>query len=334
VTDLGEALLRAHVEYELARLRGDAVRELIAERVAACFRWLDEMNFRDLVTPAQIIGVIDRYVIELKISGGIAELAGEMANVVFLSKLSAETRVEQICPSKSYEGFAEKVAALESARRGLANCLLRSSPLRALVARTLSRLILSFLVPGAGAPGASRLQELVASLRSTLLSGLEDRAAAAIERAMKAWTEGPPRGLEEQVLASLDLESLRDVADEIWDEVSQKRLAEAVSGFTAQDLEDFVVLGYEFWLSFRSTEYFRGVAGEVVERLFEKYGDESVLAVIDDMGVTEQMVTHELQTFLIPLLEQAHRAGFLEEQLRFHLEPFYRSPAVQALLMR
>jgi hypothetical protein len=66
--------------------------------------------------------------------------------------------------------------------------------------------------------------------------------------------------------------------------------------------------------------------------LFEKYGEESLAALILDMGVTEEMVASELRTFLGPLLEHAFRTGFLEQQLRALLAPFYRSPEALAVL--
>jgi hypothetical protein len=70
----------------------------------------------------------------------------------------------------------------------------------------------------------------------------------------------------------------------------------------------------------------------VVDRFFSKYGEESVVALIEDMGVTEQMVTHELQTFVTPVFEHADRTGFVEQQIRARLEAFYGTSAVADLL--
>ena len=71
MSDLGEALLDAHVAYESARLRGDALAALIDERVAAAFEWLEEVSLNDVMTPERIIGVIQRYAIDLRsMTGG------------------------------------------------------------------------------------------------------------------------------------------------------------------------------------------------------------------------------------------------------------------------
>src|SRR5262245_29984968 len=106
MNDVADALLAAHVEHTLARLRGGALSALVRERTAVFFEWLGSVKFREIATSEQIVEVIDRYVIELKVSGGIAELAGEMANAVFSSKMSAETHVAEILDPESYEEFA------------------------------------------------------------------------------------------------------------------------------------------------------------------------------------------------------------------------------------
>ena len=114
--------------------------------------------------------------------------------------------------------------------------------------------------------------------------------------------------------------------------LSKKPLADATTAFTSQDLEDFIVLGYEFWLKFRKTPYFLAVVTDVVHHLFEKYGDESLASLILDMGVTEGMIASELRTFLSPLLDHASRTGFLERELGVLLGPFYRSEEALAVL--
>jgi hypothetical protein len=173
---------------------------------------------------------------------------------------------------------------------------------------------------------------LLSSLGQRLLSSLEERAQLAITRYVEKHADRVTKDAEEHALELLDPEWMRQLADEVWDAVSREPLATAASSFSAQDLEDFVVLSYEFWLKFRRTPYFRAVTAEVVDQLFAKYGGETVTSLIEDMGVTESMVAHELRTFAAPLLEQARESGFLEERVRAVLEPFYRSASARAVL--
>ena len=102
VTDVREQLFEAHVQHELSLWHGAALEATVAEWVRALFRFCETTKLDDVATPAQILGVIDRYVIELRVSGGITELTGEMSNLVFSSKATANTRLDEVVvPSRS-----------------------------------------------------------------------------------------------------------------------------------------------------------------------------------------------------------------------------------------
>ena len=332
MSELGEALLDAHVAYESARLRGDALATLIDERVAAGFAWLEEVNLNHVMTPERILGVIQRYAIEFRISGGITELAGEMANVVFSSKASSATRVGDLLSARSYEEFADKIVTLEGVQREIIRYLTQSAAFGTLTSRVVSRIALDLVFRTDDEPSATTLRDLVISLGRRAFPGLEQRLGAALSRYMERHAARFTRDGEKHLLEAIDREWVRQMADEIWDTVSKKPLADATTAFTSQDLEDFVVLGYEFWLNFRKTPYFFAVVTDVVHHLFEKYGDESLASLILDMGVTEAMIASELRTLLSPILERAFCTGFLERELRVLLGPFYRSEEARAVL--
>ncbi len=334
MSDLADALLAAHVEHELSRLRGEAFAGLIDERLSAVWRALEYVKFTDVVTPEQIVGVVERYAIELKVSGGITELVGEMSNVVFSSSVSERTRIGEICDPESYEEFADKIVSLEGVQRELVHHVTQSSAFGTLASRVLSRMVTDLVFRGDTEGGGPSLRSLVATLGRKVLPGLERSVGTALSGYVERHRERLTRKGEEHLLEALDPEWIRQMADEIWDSISRKPLADAGLVFTARDLEDFVVLGYEFWLRLRKTPYFHAVVTEVVNHLFAKYGDESLLSVITDMGISKEMVNHEILTFAVPVLELAHRTGYLEKELRAVLEPFYRSPAFAAVVAR
>ncbi|HEY6559248.1 MAG TPA: hypothetical protein VI072_18315 [Polyangiaceae bacterium] len=328
-----EALFDAHVQHDLAALRGDALCAHIETRVAAIFRWLQGVTWNELFTPQQIAGIVERNVIELKVSGGITELAGEMSRAVFSSTVSRKTPVEEIFPSASYDDFADKIMALDALRRELIHKVTQSPAVGKLAGRALARVLLDAL-------SGSKVAELLRA--SGITSELEAKFFPHVgqeleERLSRLAEKHAPRLLKDSaqhLVEALDPDLLRDIADEVWDSTATLPLDEVTSGFSAQDLEDFVVLGYEHWLKFRKSAYFRGVSGEVIERLFAKYGQESLASVIADMGVSESMVSRELRAVLVPFVEQAERTGFLEQQIRARLEPFYRSSTAAALLLK
>ncbi|HKP62730.1 MAG TPA: hypothetical protein VJV78_38605 [Polyangiales bacterium] len=319
MSDVLDRLLEAQLQHELARWRGDALDATLAERVRALFRWFGTVKLDDVVTRQQIVGVIERYVIELRVSGGITELSGEMSQLVFGSRASREARLSDVFTPEMYDEFADKVLALESARHALIGLIAQSTTVSALGARLLSLGLLDLIALAIPVP---RAQTFAALLGSKILPGLERKLAAALASSQRR------RSLGEV----FEPERLRAVADDVWDRVSPMRLSELFALIGAQDVEDFVVLVYEFWLRYRKTAYFRRISSELVDHFFAKYGLVTLLELIEDMGVSEAMVCEEVLVLLRPMIEHAAESGALERDIRRNLESFYRSEAARAAL--
>lgn len=320
-----QALLDAHVRFELARLRGASLNQLIDLHGEAIVGWLSETELSKLVTREQIMGVIDRYVIELAVGGGITELAGEMSRAILSSPAMADTSVQQIISPETFREFADKVESLTDAGRGLVELICNSPSLAVLVSRVVSSIVMEMLfAPSTDGP--------IARLRAPLLADLEARFGPLLSRFIEERTDRAIEAHRAQLVDTIGIDGIRAVADDLFDALAKRRLADSGRVFTAQDLEDFVVLGYEFWLKFRRSEFFREVVAEVVDKLFDKYGDESLVGVMMDLGVDPSLIVDELKLFAGPVLLLAEQSGFLELRIRALLSPFYTSPEALAVL--
>jgi hypothetical protein len=323
MSELSDALLEAHVRHELAAWQGEQLEPHVTALVSRLFDWLAELRLEQLATPAQVVGIIDRYVIDLPISAGIIELAGEVSQTIFHSPIAGHTRLDELLGDEAYEGFAQTVAHLERVRRELLALIARSEATELAHARLLARTLRDLLFD-AGMTRTS-LRRILVALETRLTTLLAERLA----RRRKALTDLR----EQRLLELLDPELIRSIADEIWLSVARVPLGQLFQFITKQDLEDFVVLGFEFWKRYRKTAYFRGISAEVVALVFRKYGAQSVSALIEDMGVSQAMITRELLELLGPLVAQAARpGGFLEQSIRARLAPFYRSPELLAIV--
>jgi hypothetical protein len=326
---LAARLLDAHVAYQLEQLRGPALALLIEREVGALFGWLSAVKLNDVVTREHIVGLIQRYVIDVKISGAFAELSGEMTRLVVSSRASEHTRVDQVLSPESFTQFADKVAALEGLWRTVLHLVLQSDAYATLVSRTLQRGLLHSLVSSEhrSPPQRSGLDDLLDRLRPLIKHRVEPYVSTYIETFVKRFVR---RG-EQRLIVALDPEAVRALIDEVWDAIAPMRLTEAFAFISAHDLEDFVVLIYEFWQRYRKTPYFRETSRELVDHFFDKYGDGSVLSLLRDLDIGQDMVTKELQTLLGKLLGHASTTGFLEARLRAQLAPFYQSRAAEIL---
>ena len=328
-SDLAARLLDAHVAHELEQLQPSRLPELIDREVDALFAWLGEVKLDDVVTRAQINSVIDRYVIDLKISGAFTELAGEMSKLLVSSPLSEQTRVDQVLQPGAFSQFADKLTGLEQLWRELLHLVMKSDAYATLLSSTLQRSVLDTLFREADEGSRQTLIEgLLAKLRPVIVQRVEPHLSTYLEKLIKQSI----RRSEKRLLGALDIEAVRGLVDEVWDEIAPMKLSEAFKLVSSHDLEDFVVLGYEFWQRYRKTRYFREISREMVDHFFTKFTDDSLLDLLEELGVTAAMVSAELQGFLPRLFEHAHETGLLEQRIRRHLERFYRSDATASIL--
>lgn len=316
MSDLSDALLEAHVQHELARLR-DRLPEEVDETVHAVFEWFGGLPLTEFSSPEAVLGIIDRCVIELPVSGGVVELAGEATRLIFSSLAGNDTRMSDVVADGDYDGFADKVVKLERAWHELASLMARSEAMEAIIVRLVARALPELLV---GPLGTGRLAR-------TALPVVERRLQRALSAQLRRERDRLSAGQQRSLLEALDPQYVRSLVDEVWNRVSSLRVSEVFHLIQEDDLEDFVVLCHEFWLHYRRTPYFRRICAEVVEHVFDKYRRHTVAAVIDDMGVTEEVVARELKGLLVPLMQKAMRSGFLEARVRARLAPFYRSEA-------
>jgi hypothetical protein len=71
-----------------------------------------------------------------------------------------------------------------------------------------------------------------------------------------------------------------------------------------------------------------------VEFFFEKYGDQSLQSLLDDIGVSREMILDELDNYIPDLALLVIKEGVAESFLRRNLQRFYSSKKVQDLLAR
>jgi hypothetical protein len=328
--DVLRRLLEAHVEEELSSWRGERLAGTLTQAIRGLFSWFADVTLEQVVTPEQIARVIERYVIDLRVSGGITELSGEMSRVVFKSHAADTATLEQILTRDMFDEFADKILALESVRQYLIGMIAQSGAVHTLSAHVIARGVLDLLA--LPLPVARLAPAAVSSVASKVKVGVAPALERLVEGVLTLHRERAERDGEEPLLEVLDPQQLRSVVDEVWDRVGPMRLSQVFELLEEQDIEDFVVLVYEFWLRYRKTDFFRRVSSEVIAYFFEKYGATTLLAIAEDMGVTERMVCETALELLRPMFDQAAASGALERAIRARLEAFYGSAAAQRAL--
>ena len=317
-TAVADQLLELHIKHELAALKGARLRKFIANEVKEVFNLAEQVTLRQVVSEEQILGVIRRQVVEVDLDGGIPEMAGEMASEVLAA------------------AFVEEFLELRHHRERLISEVMAHPVYQELVSNIVYHGLVNYLYEdnliSRNVPGVGSMMKFGKRVANRAVPGLDET----FERRIKAYLSDNLSALisrsEQFLQKALSDDELRDTIMAAWNGVEDRTLADLQSGLGELELQEFVVLGYEFWLQFRQTAYFESCYTVVVNRLFEKYGDVPLTELLGDVGVDQDVVMVEVDTFAQPTLDLLREQGYLEALLRRRLAPFYRSAAVKKVI--
>jgi len=336
MNDLTHQLLEAHIQHELNRFKDEAYKRTIDEEVTAIFEWVKKIKLKDVITSEQILGIIKRNVVELPVAGGVTELAGEMSQKVLASSQNKKTALEDIFARKQYDDIIDKVVGLKTARNDLIHRLVTSSAYSQQISEVLftgiKEYILEENIIAKKVPGVSSLIKMGKFAVNKTMHSLEVAVENKVKSYIESNLENTIRRSEKSLINYFDETRIVDTGEEIWESIAEKKLSEYFSTIDDNDMEDFIVIGYDFWLHFRKTKYFKGIYTELVKYFFKKYGNRELDVILEDIGVTEEMVIGELIEIIAPGIEKALSIGYLEERIRARLEDFYLSKKAAALI--
>jgi len=333
---LVDTLFEAHVKHEVAALKGAKLKKFLEQEVDELLGYAEKVPLGRLISPEQVMGVIKRIAVNMELDAGIPELAAEMAAEVLKAPVQADTTLGEILSREQASGFIEEALELRQQRERIISEIMAHPVYQELVSNVVYHGLVNYLYEDnlitRSVPGVGSVMKFGKKMANKAVPGLDET----FERRIKAWLAESLPGLivrSEQFLhRALTDDELRDSVMAAWVSLENQTIAEFQDGLGEVELQEFVVLGYDFWLNFRKTAYFEGCARAVVEHLFAKYGDRPVMDLLNDIGVTRDVIVTEIAELGLPIIDVLHKEGYVEALVRRRLGSFYKSAAAKKLL--
>lgn len=322
-----DTMLEAHVQYELKRLSRRSVKRTIREEIASVLDWLEDVKVSDIARPAQVMETIQRNVIDRPLSPEMVAYIEENVREVYHFLREDSTRPEEILPRELFDGVVGVVIGLKALRGRIAHQVVSSSVYSRLISDVLYHGIKDFLLTenalAKNIPGASSLVRL----GRKSLSAASPKLGADIDKQLVKFINA---NIQDTIAESetfldktLDAPTMRQLGDEIWNDNAHETMAELSSYVDPTSLEGIMVLVRRFWLHYRQTAFFHAIVEQVVEGFFERYGERDVRSLLEDMGITQDIIIEEAYAFAIPVIEHGLASGYLERRIRQRLGAFY-----------
>jgi hypothetical protein len=324
-------LLDAQVRFVQEQLLPDRFAVLVELEVDHALSAASELVLDGLVSRDQIKATAHKYVATMQLQGSIPELAGEIAARVYRHPAQDENRIGDVVGTKHIEELTTKLLELPLVRERLPESPLAINLLSWCMYRIAIDVVLRPRHVAERVPGASSL--LAAG--DQIVGAVAPRAGLDLDRRLRELAEQGARILLRRATApdgSRHESAVYDAMIELWREQADEPISSFREYLSQEDLEDLLVIGYEFWLAFRDTPYLRSLVDEGIDFFFDKYGGFTLRALLDEFGIGREDLVEESLRFGPPVIEVLTQNGMLAAFLRRRLEPFFLSDAVMSML--
>ncbi len=276
----------------------------------------------DMVRPEQIHQVIRDYAFDLNLGAGILELIGQIAHRIHALVQHSELG-DQLLSWRSTDHWINKLLEMDHLRVQLAQQLQHSREFPEIIQQAILLLL---------EPQLQQWRDKIPSMSGYgTMAELSRRLAKTIAQQEHRLADSLSQIISQQVhnyLVSLlqrDSIDLKELVQSIWDSVSHMPLQGWRDALTADDVEDFLVLGYEDWRQLRKQPFLQQCILAGVDVFFEQYNDFTLQELLDEVGVNRIHMQTDLLRFIPPILSRLDEAGVLIELIRGQLAPFYQS---------
>ena len=323
----------AHVRFELDSLQGEGLRQTIHEEVTALFEFFGEKCLDDFTSAEMIIDFFQRNVIERPIPDEIPDFIAECANKIQECFYNDDTILEEVISKELYDEFVQNILGMEDLRNEVINHVVSSTIFSMLITETLYGGIKAFAVSEnlimKKVPGASSLMNVGKGLLNKTTFGLSDNIAGHIDVQIKKFVstniENHLQKSEQFLIDAFDEEMIIKSGEEIWLKAGK---------YDSHDLAGFIDKGHidsiaqnvrDFWSDFRQTDIFSKISKTLIEYFFQKYGEKLISHLLEDIGITSEMIINELEKTALPVLENEIVQSYLEERVRDRLQRYYNT---------
>ena len=117
-----------------------------------------------------------------------------------------------------------------------------------------------------------------------------------------------------------------------WQDFGQRPVADVKELVSSEDIQELFVIVFEYWRELRHTDYFNVMLESGVQAFFDKYGDTSLTGLLDELGVTRELMLDDARRFLPPVMAKLQEEGLLEAWLRRHLEGYFQAEETLEML--
>ncbi len=311
-----KALLDAQVAFYMRDLKGARLERLIRNALDSLLNIAETLQLENVVTVEQIWETAHFYAVHLDMKAAVPEITAATAQTLLEYLRLQTTTLEELFPLHYVRDLLLKSIEMHQLRQNHLG-LIREN---AAVASTFAEFILQRFAEWS----RERLPKIVHPVLQRLFQtpALQDPLHEMLMNLVQL-------GLNEAIdqLNHMDQANMLELCLDLWERVRMQPVASLIQPFRALDLEDYFVIIFEYWKDLRQTRLYQDVIRTGVETFFEVYGNCTLAELLDELGITKEMMLNDALRFGPHIMNILHKHNMVEPIVRHHLERFYHSEA-------
>jgi len=324
-------LLELHLQHEMAAFDDVSLLSWFAEETDQLLIWSQSIRLNHLVTADTVKAFIQANLVTRDIPATVEEIADEASTWLLSSQHHLDTLLGEIINEAHYEDFVTQVLELDEQLKGSLNLVMElpiyRKVLSGVIYQAITRYIYDANILSKSVPGVSSLlkmgQRVVSKTAPSLSNAVEENVRSYISTNLDLILVESEAFLEK----TMTDEALKIAAMEIFESLKDKPLSELQEGIDNQKLSRLIQLVFGFWEHFRHTAYFKNTYELMVDYFFEKYGEETLDVLLDNLDISSELLIQEVARFAPQLVVSLKQSGQLEAIIRRRLSSFYTSTA-------
>jgi len=331
-----QALLDAHVAWVLQGLRGERLRTALETRLDWILHDAARLCLGDVISVESVQQTAVDYAVDMKIGGAIPALVGDIAVAIHEHPIHDQTTLQELVPDHEFEELLDKLLEMQQLREQIIHQSVSNPVFANLAAQLLYSGLRGYVAQGrrlaARVPGG----RAAIKLGRAVIERAPPQIGSALDRGIRRYVQ---HNTKVQIQASqaflhdaFESEELRRAVLDFWDDHKHRSVARVRDIAGQLDIDELFVIGYEYWQHLRRTPFYRQLIESGVEVFFDTYRDTTLTKLLDEIGVTRDMMIRDGMRFLPQVVDALQARGLLEPAIRRQFEDFYRSEAVAAIL--
>lgn len=323
-----DAMLEAHVRFELARLEPATLPATVQADVADALATFANVRLMDVAPPATVRDLLQRILVETPLSEAARTAVGDAAAALHIELQREDVRLSSMVDNDAVDQLVRTIVGMHALHEEVLRQVTESSAYSRLLAYVVYQGVKSFVltqnVVARRVPGASSLVKLGQRSLQNAAPSLEKGIDAQLTAFVDASIADTVKDSRRFVTTMLDEDTLTAIINEARATSSGHTVAQYTSLVDPADVQSIASALVDIADAARRTPLFSRQLDLAVDRLFEAHGDRTLGGALEAMGISADAVAEALADVLAPSLEEARASGALEARIRGRLEPFYR----------